>query len=153
MGKMVRQHQKKAAVKKDYWPCGWEARCDAIVRHGVPAIVKGATIVDGFVSVELDIDEAVLPRPSSMRPFDLHLTLGYESDYNKQILIEAVERINARWAGQWLPLRVSRYTCGGTIELARDDLLYNDPDIWWLHSRGYYGNGRYTRVRQLHISL
>ena len=115
--------------------------------------MKGATIVDGFVSVELDIDEAVLPRPRSMRPFDLHITLGYASDYGEQVLHDAVDRINKRWAGEWVPLRIERYTCGGTIELAMDDLLYNDPDIWWLHSRGYYGNGRMTRVRKLHISL
>jgi hypothetical protein len=153
MVKMVQRRSKKVAVVKDCWPSGWEARCDAIAHHGVPALIKRASIVDDFVSVELEIDDAVLPRPASMRPFDLHLTLGYASDYHIEIVTEAVKRINERWAGQWLPLRIKRWTSGGTIELAWDDMLAQDEDVWWLHSRGYYGNGRHTRVRQLHISL
>ena len=153
MGKMAYHRLKKVEVKKDYWPPGWQARCEAIVQHGVPAFIKRASIIDDFVSVELEIDDAVLPRPASMRPFDLHLTLGYASDYNIEIVTEAVERINKRWSGQWLPLRINRWTSGGTIELAWDDMLHQDEDIWWLHSRGYYGNGRRTKARKLHISL
>ena len=154
MGKMPRRQLKHSkAIKRDSWPSDWEARCEAIVRHGVPAFIKRASIIDDFVSVELEIDDAVLPRPSSMRPFDLHLTIGYASDYHIEIVTEAVERINKRWAGQWVPLRISRYGRGGTIELAEDDMLYQDEDIWWLHKKGFYGNGRRVRARQLHISL
>ena len=153
MGKMPRRHSKKVAVAKDEWLPDWEARCSAIVKHGLPVLVKGATIVNDFVSIEVEADDAVLPRPSSMRPFNLHLTLGYASDYHADIVAEAVERINKRWAGEWLPLRVSRYGRGGTIELAEDDMLHQDDDIWWLHKKGHYGNGRLIKARKLHISL
>ena len=136
---------------------GWhgdrEDRLDFLVRYGMPAHVKAATIVDGFVSVELDVDENLLPRTSEARQFKLHLTLGFESDYWPGIAVDAVSRINDRWRGRDVVLKLYRWTNGGTVELAEDDGIANDPDVYWLHSRGYYGSGVHTDARQLHVSL
>lgn len=141
------------ALLEDGWLPDYEARLDGIVRHGLVVVVRRASVINGFVSLELEADDEILPRPGYARPFGLHLTLGYTTDYSTEVLRDAVERLNRRWAGQWVPLRISHYTCGGTIVLAKDDLLYNDEDVWWLHSRGWYGNGRNVDPRRLHISL
>ena len=58
---------------------------------------RGATIIDDFVSVEVNVEETLLPRTSLERNFKLHLTLGYESDYSAGIARDAVTRINERW--------------------------------------------------------
>ena len=152
MVKMTRKQPKKLAVKAEWLP-DWKHRLDAIVRHGLPTLVKGASIVDGFASIELEVDEAILPRTHAMRGFGLHITLGYETDYGQGIAREAVNRINARWAGEWIPLKIKRYGSGGSVELSWDDMLYQDEDIYWLHSRGHYGNGVKCLPRQLHVSL
>ena len=134
--------------KKEQWHANWQDRLDAIVRHGLPVKLRRTTIDDdGFISVGLEIDELILPRSHRMRGFHAHLTLGFRSDYGAGIAEAAVERINQRWQGEWMLIRVKRYTSGGTVELSADDMLYRDDDIYWLHSRGWYG------ARRLHISL
>jgi hypothetical protein len=152
MGKTIKRQTKKGAVKGDWLP-DWKPRLDAIVRHGLPTLIKGASIVDGFASIELEVDEAILPRTHTMRGFGLHITLGYETDYGEQVLRDAINRINSRWADEWIPLRIERYGSGGSVELAWDDMLLNDSDIYWLHSRGWYGNGVNCLPRKLHVSL
>ena len=72
MVKMTRKQPKKLAVKAEWLP-DWKHRLDAIVRHGLPTLVKGASIVDGFASIELEVDEAILPRTHAMRGFGLHI--------------------------------------------------------------------------------
>ena len=156
MPKLVRSRHMKCAKKEQQWHVDWQRRLDAIVQHGLPAKVKVVSIAEGrygFIGVELDVDELILPRSHAMRNFDLHLTLGFKSDYGEGIAEDAVARLNDRWRGEWLMIRVSRYTSGGTVELAADDLLYLDDDIDWLHSRGWYGNGLRANPRPLHISL
>ena len=135
------------------WHADREDRLDALVRDGMPAHVKGATIVDDFVSLELDVDEAILPRTSEARQFKLHLTLGFASDYWTGIAFDAVARINARWRGHNVVFKIGRWTSGGTVELSEDDDIANDPDVHWLRSRGCYGNGVHVDPRHLHVSL
>jgi hypothetical protein len=135
------------------WHADREDRLDALARDGMQAYVKGATIVDEFVSLELDVDEAILPRTSKARDFKLHLTLGFESDYWPGIASDAVARLNARWRGHNVVFKIGRWTSGGTVELSKDDDIANDPDVHWLHSRGYYGNGVRVDPRHLHVSL
>jgi hypothetical protein len=130
---------------------GWHAdradRLDALVLHGMPAFIKGATIVEEFASVEVAVEESLLPRTSEARDFKLHLTLGYETDYGAGIARDAVSRINQRWSGRFVIIHLKQWTNGGTVELAWYDDLALDEDIAWLHSRGHYYK------RKLHISL
>jgi hypothetical protein len=155
---MVRKVQKsiRKREEKATWYADWQPRLLAIVRHGLPIKVIDVTIADdeyGFIGMELEVDELVLPRAHHMRNFPLHLSIGFLADYNSDIAREAVARIRARWSGEWMMLKIERYTSGGTVVLSKDDLLFQDEDIHWLHTRGWYGSGKAVRPRSLHISL
>jgi hypothetical protein len=140
------------AIAND-WHADREDRLDYLVRYGMRTYIVGASIVEDFVSIEVFVDEALLPRTSAAREFKLHITLGFESDYGAGIARDAVIRINERWKGREVNLQLQRWTSGGTVELAWYEELAKDPDVHWLHSRGYYGNGIRIDSRQLHISL
>ena len=90
------------------WAPNWWERREAILRHGLPSIVLGARIIDGFVALYFDIDDALLLRSHAARGFPLHLTLGYTSDYGDGVAEAAVQRLNQRYAGQWLMLSMRR---------------------------------------------
>jgi 2'-5' RNA ligase len=135
------------------WAPNWWERREAILRHGLPAVVLGARITDGFVAIYFDIDEQLLLRSHAARGFSLHLTLGYTSDYGDGVAEATVERLNRRYAGQWIMLNIEWVGTGGSATLSPKDFLATDEDIRWLHSRGHYGNGRFVEPRQLHISL
>ena len=134
---MVRLRHAKPAQKT--WHDDWKARLEAIVRHGLPVKILGVDIGDdyyGFISMHLDACEDILPRSHKMRKFPLHLSIAFRSDFRHGVAEEAVQRLSARWTGEWTVLRVRRYSSGGTIELADDDLFVLDDDIAWLHARG-----------------
>ena len=135
------------------WAPNWWERREAILRHGLPAMVLGARITDGFVALYFDIDDTLLLRSHEARGFPLHLTLGYTSDYGDGVAEAAVQRLNQRYAGQWPMLSIEWIGAGGSANLAPTDFLATDEDIRWLHSRGHYGNGLHTEPRQLHINL
>ena len=97
--------------------------------------------------MHLEASEDILPRTHKMRNFPLHLSIAFRSDFRDGIAEEAVQRLRARWAGEWTILRFRRYTSGGTVELAVDELIAMDDDVAWLHSRGHYW------ARPLHVSL
>ena len=82
-----------------------------------------------------------------MRKFPLHLSIAFRSDFGHGVAEATVQTLSACWTGEWTVLRVRRYTSGGTIELADDDLFVLDDDITWLHARGHYWG------RPLHVSL
>ena len=134
----------------DYW-----ARRDRLVADGLLVLVHGARVdpITGFVAIYLDANEGDLLRSNADRGFELHMTLGYATDYYDGIALEAVERINHRWRGRPVRLRVAWVGGGGSIQLAHNDLISNDEDVRWLHSRGQYGNGLRVRARGLHVSL
>ena len=145
---MVRSRHAKRAQKA--WHDDCKQRLEAIVRHGLPVKILGVDIGDdyyGFISMHLDACEDILPRSHKMRKFPLHLSIAFRSDFGHGDAEEAVQRLSARWAGEWAVLRVRRYTNGGTVELAADELIAMDDDVAWLHSRGHYW------ARPLHVSL
>ena len=120
------------------------------MRHGLPVKILDVDIAAdhyGFISMHLEAGEDILPRTHRMRNFPLHLSIAFRSDFRDGIAEEAVQRLRARWAGEWTILRIRRYTSGGTVELAADELIAMDDDVAWLHSRGYY------RDRPMHVSL
>ena len=152
MPRVVRnRHAKRAqtqAVK--HWHDDWKERLESIVRHGLPVKILDVDIAAdhyGFISMRLEASEDILPRTHKMRNFQLHLSIAFRSDFRDGIAEEAVQRLRARWAGEWTILRIRRNTSGGTVELAADELIVMDDDVVWLHSRGYY------RKRPLHVSL
>ena len=145
---MVRRRHAKRAQK--IWHGDWKARLEAIVRHGLPVKILDVDIAAdryGFISMRLETSEDILPRTQKMRGFPLHLSIAFRSACRNGIAEEVVQRLRARWAGEWTILRIRRYTSGGTIELTNDDLLVLDDDIAWLHARGYYWD------RSMHVSL
>ena len=137
------------------WHSDYDARRSRLEREGLLVYVRNARVdpITGFVAVYFDANESDLLRSNVDREFELHLTLGYASDYYAGIAEEAVGRINQRWRGRLVRLRVAWVGSGGSIQLGEDDPLASDPDIYWLHSRGCYGNGINVLARGLHVSL
>ena len=146
--------QELAAVAQGWFP-EWRHRINMLYVGGLDVDILEARIdpATGFVALYLDAWETFLPRSHAERGFPLHLTLGFASDYGEGVAAQAVARINHRWAGREHELRIAHVGRGGAAALHHDEPLYQDPDIWWLHSRGHYGNGRWVRPRQLHVSL
>ena len=137
------------------WYSDYYARRDRLVANGLLVLVRGARVDpgSGFIAMYLDANEGDLLRSHVDRNFELHITLGYSSDYADGVGADAVERINRRWAGRLIRLRVEWVGGGGSAQLSHDDLISSDEDVRWLHSRGHYGNGIHVRPRQLHVSL
>ena len=137
------------------WYSDYYARRDRLLREGLLVLVRGAVLDPrtGFLALYLEANEGDLLRSNVDREFDLHLTIGYASDYAKGVAEEAVERLNARWRGRLVRLRIAWFGCGGSAQLADDNPLASDVDVRWLHRRGYHGNGVKCLPRQLHVSL
>ena len=137
------------------WYSDYSERKERLLASGLLVLVRGVHIdpATGFVSIGLEANESDLLRSNADREFALHITLGYVSDYAVGVAHDAAARINMRWAGRLVRLRVGWVGNGGSAQLADDDELVMDPDISWLHWRGHYGNGRRVRARQLHVSL
>ena len=122
---------------------------------GLLVLVRGARIDPGtgFIGVYFDANEGDLLRSNADRGFELHMTLGFASDYYAGVAEDAVARINQRWCGRLVRLRVAWVGGGGSIQLSDADPLAGDPDVRWLHRRGHYGNGVRVRAHGLHVSL
>ena len=137
------------------WYADYHIRKERLMVDGLLVLVRGARIDPGtgFIGVYFDANEGDLLRGNVDRGFELHLSLGFASDYHAGIAEDAVERINQRWRGRLVHLRVGWVGSGGSAQLAHDDVLANDPDVWWLHKKGHYGNGLLVRARDLHVSL
>ena len=137
------------------WCSDWQARCDRLRVNGLLVLVEDVRVdpTTGFVAVYFVANEGDLPRSHVDRDFQLHMTLGYASDYADGVALRLATTLRRRWAGRLLRLRVGWFGGGGSAQLAYDDVLAQDPDIHWLHSRGHYGNGVNVLPRQLHVSL
>ena len=129
------------------WYEDWKDRRDRLLRDGLPVRVLGARIESDFFAVYLDADERYLLRSHKKRDFELHITIGYASDFQEGDAVAAAARINEKWAGYDYTLWISWVGSGGAVFLHKKDHIANDPDIVWFHSRGWY------RDRQLHVSL
>ena len=137
------------------WYSDYDVRKDRLLRDGLPVLVRGARIdaVSGFMAIYLEADEFNLLRSNADREFDLHISLGFVSDYAAGTAEHCVNTINERWRGRLVRLKVSWIGGGGSIQLACDDPLACDDYIGWVHRRGWYGNGVNCRPRDLHVSL
>ena len=136
------------------WFPNWQERRAWLERNGLPVIIQEARVqADGFVALYLSADDAVLLRSNAHREWDLHITLGYTTDYPVGVAELLCEHINARWAGRFHVLDAEWIGKGGTVQIRRTDPIAEDPLVHWLHKVGHYGNGRHVRPRQLHVSL
>ena len=137
------------------WYSDWSARCDRIIQFGLPVLVRDINIdhATGFIAVRFVANEADLPRSHADRGFELHLTVGFSSDYADGVAEHSVRILKERWLGRIIRLKVAWFGSGGSAQLAADDHLASDDHIRWLHQRGYYGNGVECLPRDLHVSL
>ena len=130
------------------WYADWEARKEALLKVGLPVLVRGVELRNGFLSITLDADEACLLRTHAARGFDLHVSLGYIQEYDSPIdALEASMRLHNRWAGQLVLLNIAWVGSGGAAFLHEYDLINEDPDFQCLYIRGRYWK------RGAHVSL
>ena len=97
-----------------------------VARNGLPIIFTEARVEgNGFFALYLRADEALLPRSDVSRGWELHISLGYESDYPAGAAEVLCEAINAAWAERYHVLdiewfgRVARPWCEGATQSAR----------------------------------
>ena len=136
------------------WFADSHERLAWILRNGLPVIIEEARVqADGFVALYLRADDAVLPRSNVSRGWELHVALGYTSDYPEGTADSFCELISARWAGRFHVLDIEWIGKGGAVMIRAADPIAEDPFVKWLHSHGWYGNGLHTEPRQLHVSL
>ena len=136
------------------WYPNWQERREAIMRHGLPVIFEEARLSpDGFLALYLQADEALLPRSHVSRGFELHITLGYASDYPKGVAELVRDNINAVWANSFHVLDIEWVGEGGAAMIRATDPIVENLLIKWAHRNGHYGNGLHTKPRQLHVSL
>ena len=136
------------------WFPNYKERRAWLERNGLPVIIQKARLgPDGFLALYLRADDAVLPRSNVSRGWDLRITLGYSSDYPEGVAELLCEHINAARAGRYYVLDIEWVGEGGAAMIRGSDPIAEDPLIHWLHRNGHYGNGRWVRPRQLHVSL
>ena len=136
------------------WFADKERRVELLESHGLPVIFTGARIEDnGFFALYLQADEALLPRGHASRGWELHVSLGYRSDYPEGTAEILRDHINGVWANRYHVLIVEWIGQGGAAMIDAEDPIVQDLLIQVAHVLGYYGNGRHTAPRQLHVSL
>ena len=136
------------------WAPNWEERLAWVARNGLPIIFTEARVEDsGFFALYLRADEALLPRSDVSRGWELHISLGYESDYPAGVAEVLCEAINAAWAGRFHVLDIEWFGKGGAAMVRGSDPVSQDLVIQVAHRCGHYGNGVHVKPRQLHVSL
>ena len=132
----------------DGWLPTWRVTRARLETSGLLVTIREASVEEatGFIAIWLEAEESQLPRTHRSRGFELHISIGkLHNYYSAAIVYEAINRINARWAGRTLRLAIGYMA--GTAVLAANDLLACDEDLMWLHDRGCYSD------RPIHISL
>ena len=136
------------------WAPNWEERLAWVAQNGLPIIFTEARIEDsGFFALYLRADDAALPRSNAHRGWDLHITIGYSSDYPDGVAELLAHAINSMWADRYHVLDIEWVGKGGSAQIRGTDPISTDPLISWAHRVGFYGNGLRVRPRQLHVSL
>ena len=124
-----------------------ELRMELLKKHGLPVVFTEARIDNGFLALYMRVDEAVLPRSNVSRGFELHVSLGYSSDYPEGTAEIFLNYINAVWSNRFHVLAVEWVGHGGAAMIHAEDPLRQDMVVQVTHACGYYG------ARQLHVSL
>ena len=125
-----------------------------MAQNGLPVIFTEARVQDdGFFALYLRADEALLPRNDVSRGWELHISLGYSSDYPAGVAELLCGAINAVWADRYHGLDIEWVGKGSAAMIRGSDPVSQDLVIHWAHSCGHYGNELRVEPRQLHVSL
>ena len=129
------------------WHPDWQRRVDRLLAAGLPVVVQGLQVApNGFLALQLQADDAVLPRRNRDRGFPLHISIGMLHHYPPEA-INTARRFAARWQGRPHVLPIEWVGVGGAAMVRRADPLVSDPDFLTLHRNSWY------RGRQPHLSL
>ena len=129
------------------WYPDWQRRVDRLKAAGLPVVVQGLQVApNGFLALQLQADDAVLPRSNRDRGFPLHISIGMLHHYPPEA-ISMARRFAARWQGRPHVLPIEWVGVGGAAMVRRADPLVSDPDFLMLHRNSWYAD------RQPHVSL
>ena len=82
------------------WYPDWQRRVDRLKAAGLPVVVQGLQVApNGFLALQLQADDAVLPRSNRDRGFPLHISIGMLHHYPPEA-IKTARRFAARWQGR-----------------------------------------------------
>ena len=134
------------------WFNDYHGRLLWIVKNGLPVTFSEARCdPTGFVALYCHVDDYLLPRSNDCRGFELHVTLGFWSQFKQYMTYEQLDillgEINARWAGVHHVLWIQWTGRGASAQIHPEDPVYLDTVIVALHDIGGHQD------RQLHISL
>ena len=134
------------------WFPDYEDRLQWIANNGLPVIFTEARCdPSGFTALYCQIDDDVLPWSNECRGFELHITLGFWSDFKKYLTYEQLEvlrgEVNARWSGVHQVLWIEWTGRGASAQIHPEDAVQLDDIITALHNIGGHQD------RQLHVSL
>ena len=116
----------------------------------LPVRLLGPRVDGDFLAIYVAVDDAWLPRPHSTRGWELHVSLGFLSEYRARgltddAIMELINILGERWSGRHHMLTIEWVGRGAALMIHRDDVLALDPIVDFLSAHGGY-------ERQLHIS-
>ena len=132
------------------WHPGFEAYQVFTEGRRLPAQILGPRVDGDFIALYAEVNDAWLPRPNSTRGWELHVSLGFLSEYGARGLtegtvMELLKVLEQRWSRKHHMLMVEFVGNGAALMINRDDPLALDPIVDYLSTHGGYD-------RQLHIS-
>jgi hypothetical protein len=132
------------------WHPGFEAYQFFMQGRTLPVRMLGPRIDGDFIALYAEIDTCWLPRPNSTRGWDLHVSLGFMSEYRSRgvaedAVLELIRILDQRWSDTCHMLTVEWVGNGAALMIDGDDPLSLDPVVDYLAKHGGY-------ERQLHIS-
>ena len=132
------------------WHTGFEAYQFFMQGRRLPIKIIGPQIRGDFIAFYIEVDNSWLPRPNATRGWELHVSLGFLSEYRTRgvtddTVMELITTLNGRWSGKHHMLTVEWVGNGAALMIHRDDALALDPIVDYLSAHGGYD-------RQLHIS-
>ena len=134
------------------WFNDYQGRLQWIVKNGLPVTFSEARCdPTGFVALYCHVDDNLLPRSNECRGFELHVTLGFWSQFKQHMTYEQLDvllgEINARWAGAHHVLWAEWTGRGASAQTHPEHPVCLDTVITALHDIGGHQD------RQLHVSL